>query len=84
MKIFGVFSFCTVVLVSLTGDDVFQESDSKTFDVCVAASVDGDDGCPMEFNVTFLVKFIRIPGKGPHVSVYTEPLCCSQVQLAMA
>ena len=52
-----------MVLVSLTGDDVFQESDSETFDVCVAASVDGDDGCPMEFNVTFLVKFIRISGR---------------------
>ena len=43
--------------MSLTGEELFQESDNATFDVCAAASVDGDNECPMEFTVTFLVIF---------------------------
>ena len=57
-----MFCFCAVVLLALTGEEVFRESDNGTFDVCAAASVDGDNKCPMEFTVTFLVIFTRKSG----------------------
>ena len=53
----------TVAFISLDTETTFAEDDPQPFNVCVVASVDGDTHCPMDFNATFIVNFIRLSGE---------------------